>query len=178
MVLVLVFVLVSSALSRAVEGIGSRFKTVIVIYILSTFLSAVIAVTVSMLFPINLTLSHASSASAPSGFGEIITNLIMTVFTNPLYSLSQGDYLGILFWAVILGIALKKIGNESTKVLLSDFADALTMVVKGIIQFAPIGVMSIVFSVVSKNGIGVFVQYAELLALLVGSILIVALIAV
>lgn len=173
----LVFALVSSALSRAVEGIGDRFKTVIVLYILSTFLSAMIAVTVSMLFPINITLSQASSVSAPSGFGEIINNLIMSVFTNPLYSLSQGDYLGILFWAIILGIALKKIGTENTKVFLSDFADALTMVVKGIIQFAPLGVMSIVFSVVSKNGIGVFVQYAELIALLVGSILLVALIA-
>ena len=172
----LVFALVSSALSRAVEGIGDRFKTVIVLYILSTFLSAMIAVTVSMLFPINITLSQASSVSAPSGFGEIINNLIMSVFTNPLYSLSQGDYLGILFWAIILGIALKKIGTENTKVFLSDFADALTMVVKGIIQFAPLGVMSIVFSVVSKNGIGVFVQYAELIALLVGSILLVALI--
>ena len=173
----LVFALVSSALSRAVEGIGDRFKTVIVLYILSTFLSAMIAVTVSMLFPINITLSQASSVSAPSGFGEIINNLIMSVFTNPLYSLSQGDYLGILFWSIILGIALKKIGTENTKVFLSDFADALTMVVKGIIQFAPLGVMSIVFSVVSKNGIGVFVQYAELIALLVGSILLVALIA-
>ena len=103
----LVFVLVSSALSRAVEGIGDRFKTVIILYISSTFLAAMIAVAGSALFPLKLTLAHASSVKPPGGFNEIITNMVMSIFTNPLYSLSQGDYLGILFWAIVFGISLK-----------------------------------------------------------------------
>ena len=172
----LVFVLVSSALSRAVEGIGDRFKTVILLYIFSTFLSGMVAVIVSMLFPVTLTLTGTSSVNPPGGFSEIITNMLLSIFSNPLYSLSNGDYLGILFWAVVIGICLKKVGSDSTKDILDDFAEALTRVVRGIIQFAPIGVMSIVFRVVSQNGLGIFVQYAELILLLVGSILTVALI--
>lgn len=173
---ILVFFLVCSALSRAVEGIGDRFKTVITLYLFSTFLAGMVAVLVSKFFPITLKLTEASSVSSPGGFDEIITNMLLSIFSNPLHSLSNGDYLGILFWAIVIGICLKKIAKDSTKDMLDDFADALTMIVRGIIQFAPIGVMSIVFSVVSQNGIGVFVQYGELILLLVGSILVVALI--
>ena len=172
----LVFVLVSSALSRAVEGIGDRFKTVIALYLFSTFLSGMIAVIASMLIPLTLSLTHASDVTPPGGFSDIISNMLLNIFSNPLYSLSNGDYLGILFWSIIFGICLKKVGSDSTKDILDDFADALTMVVRGIIQFAPLGVMSIVFTVVSQNGIGVFVQYAELILLLVGCILTVALV--
>ena len=172
----LVFVLVSSALSRAVEGIGDRFKTVIFLYLFSTCSAAMIAVTVSFLFPLKLSLTQASSVSPPSGFNEIITNMLLNIFSNPLYSLSNGDYLGILFWAIVFGICINKVGSDSTKGILSDFAEALTLVVKGIIQFAPIGVMSLVFTVVSQNGLSVFVQYGELILLLVGSIATVALI--
>ena len=173
---ILVFALVSSALSRAVEGIGERFKTVIILYFLSTFFAAMIAVFVSYLFPLNLTLTNASSVTPLGGFDEIISNMLLGIFSNPLYSLSNGDYLGILFWAIVFGICLKKVASDSTKDIMDDFADALTMIIRGIIQFAPFGVMSIVFSIVSKNGLNVFVQYGELMLLLVGCILIVALI--
>lgn len=173
---ILVFVLVSSALSRAVEGIGERFKTVIILYFFSTFLAGMVAVLVSGLFPVTLTLTNASSVAPLGGFDEIISNMLLGIFSNPLYSLSNGDYLGILFWAIVFGICLKKVGSDSTKDIMDDFADALTMVIRGIIQFAPLGVMSIVFSVVSKNGLNVFVQYGELMLLLVGCISIVALI--
>ena len=173
---ILVFVLVSSALSRAVEGIGERFKTVIILYFCSTFLAGMVAVLVSGLFPVTLTLTNASSVAPLGGFDEILSNMLLGIFSNPLYSLSNGDYLGILFWAIVFGICLKKVGSDSTKDIMDDFADALTMVIRGIIQFAPLGVMSIVFSVVSKNGLDVFVQYGELMLLLVGCISIVALI--
>ena len=172
----LVFVLVASALSKAGEGIGSRFKTVIVLYIFSTFLSAMVAVTGSFLFPVTMHLTEAGNVTAPGGLGEVISNMLLNIFANPLLSLSQGDYLGILFWAIVFGICLKKVATSHTKTVLVECADAISMVVRGIIQFAPIGIMSLVFSAVSESGLSIFVQYGQLILLLVGCIATVALI--
>ena len=169
----LVFLLVSSALSKANEGVGSRFRKIILLYFLATFIAAVTAVVVSFIFPISITLTNASSVSAPGGLNQILSNLLLNIFLNPLYSLSEGNYLGILFWAFVFGICLKEVGSDNTKTVISDFADALTMVVKIFIQFAPIGIMSLVFTAVSQNGLSIFVQYGELILLLVGSMLIV-----
>ncbi len=168
---ILVFLLVCSALSKADDEIGSKFKRIIVLYLFSTFMAAILAVIGSFIYPISITLTKASTMSSPGGLTEVLGNMFLSIFANPLVSLSQGDYLGILFWAFVLGVCLKKVGSDSTKNILSDFAEALTLVVGGIIQFAPIGVMSLVFTAVSKSGLGVFVQYAELIILIVGCML-------
>ena len=168
---ILVFLLVCSALSKADDEIGSKFKRIIVLFLLSTFLAGVVAAIGSFLFPISITLTDASSVSPPGGLSEILGNMLLNIFANPLLSLSNGDYLGILFWAFVLGVCIKKVGNDKTKGLLSDFSEALTMIVVGIIQFAPIGIMSLVFTAVSKNGIDIFIQYGELILLLVGCML-------
>lgn len=172
----LVFVLVASALSKAGEGIRSRFKTVIVLYIFSTFLSAMVAVTGSFLFPVSMHLTQAGKVTAPGGLSEVISNMLLNIFTNPLQSLSQGDYLGILFWAIVFGICLKQVGSPTTKNVFEDCANATSLIVKGIIQFAPIGIMSLVFSAVAENGLSIFIQYGQLILLLVACIGTVALI--
>ena len=171
---ILVFILVASALSRASEGIGSRFKTVIVLYLFSTFLSAMVAVTGSYLFPVSMHLTNASDVAAPGGLGEVISSMLLKIFANPLQSLSQGDYLGILFWAIVMGLCLKKIASDSTLDVFSDLADATSLAVRGIIQFAPIGIMGLVFSAVSESGLSIFIQYGQLVLLLVGCIATVA----
>ncbi|ADC46837.1 transporter SDF family [Methanobrevibacter ruminantium M1] len=171
---ILVFILVASALSRASEGIGSRFKTVIVLYLFSTFLSAMVAVTGSYLFPVGMHLTDASDVAAPGGLGEVISSMLLKIFANPLQSLSQGDYLGILFWAIVIGLCLKKIASDSTLDVFSDLADATSLAVRGIIQFAPIGIMGLVFSAVSESGLSIFIQYGQLVLLLVGCIATVA----
>ena len=168
---ILVFLLVCSALSKAKDEIGSKFKKIICLYLFSTFMAAILAVIGSFICPISITLTEASTMSSPGGLTEVLGNMFLSIFANPLISLAQGDYLGILFWAFVLGVCLNKVGSDSTKDILSDLSDALTMVVGGIIQFAPIGVMSLVFTAVSKSGLGVFVQYAELIVLIVGCML-------
>ena len=168
---ILVFLLVCSSLSKAEPGVGNKFKGIIGLYLCSSFLATVVAVIGSLLFPVKMVLTEASSMSAPGGLGDILTDMILGIFANPLVSLSQGDYLGILFWAFVLGVCLKKVAKDSTKDLLVDFADALTMVVTGIIQFAPIGIMALVFTAVSKNGLNIFVQYGQLILLIVGCML-------
>lgn len=171
---ILVFVLVSSAISKARSGIGSRFKTVIVLYLFSTFLSAMVAIIASTLFPVTIHLSLASDATAPGGIGEVMYNMLMVIFSNPLSLLAEGQYLGILFWAIVLGIALKMVATDTTKDVIHDLANSVTLIVRGIIQCAPIGIMGLVFTSVSENGLGIFTQYGELILLLVGCIAFVA----
>lgn len=170
----LVFVLVASAISKARNGIGSRFKTVIILYLFSTFLSAMVAIVGSTLFPVSIHLTHASTATAPGGLGEVMYEMVMTIFSNPIDLLSKGQYLGILFWSIVFGIALKMVASDTTKDVLTDLADAVTLIVRGIIQCAPIGIMGLVFTSVSESGIGIFTQYGQLILLLVGCIAFVA----
>ena len=171
---ILVFVLVASAISKAGEGIGSRFKTVIVLYLFSTFLSAMVAIVGSTLFPVTIHLSGASTAAAPGGLGEVMSNMIMTIFSNPIDLLSEGQYLGILFWSIVFGLALKVVASDTTKDVITDCAEAVTAIVRAIIQFAPIGIMGLVFTSVSESGLGIFTQYGQLILLLVGCIAFVA----
>lgn len=171
---ILVFVLVASAISKARTGIGSRFRTVIILYLFSTFLSAMVAIIASTLFPVTIHLTDASTATAPGGLGEVMSNMILTVFSNPIELLSQGQYLGILFWSIVFGIALKMVASDTTKDVITDCADAVTMIVRGIIQFAPIGIMGLVFTSVSESGLAIFTEYGQLILLLVGCIAFVA----
>lgn len=172
---ILVFVLVISAISKAKSGIGDRFKTVIVLYLFSTFLSALVAILFSTIFPVSIHLSGAANATAaPTGIAEVMSDMIKTIFTNPIDLISEGQYLGILFWSIVFGIALKIVASDTTKDVITDIANAVTKVVRGIIQCAPIGIMGLVFKSVSESGLAIFTQYGQLILLLVGCIAFVA----
>lgn len=172
---ILVFVLVISAISKAKSGIGDRFKTVIVLYLFSTFLSAMVAILFSTIFPVSIHLSGAANATAaPTGIAEVMSDMIKTIFTNPIDLISEGQYLGILFWSIVFGIALKIVASDTTKDVITDIANAVTKVVRGIIQCAPIGIMGLVFKSVSESGLAIFTQYGQLILLLVGCIAFVA----
>lgn len=174
---ILVFVLVISSLSQATNGIGKRFRTVIFLYMLSTLLAAVVAVFASFAFPVTLKLTQAAGdAVPPSGIGEVFANLLNNIVSNPVASLANANYVGILTWAIILGLALKKLGSDHTKEALKDLSDAVSQAVRWIINLAPIGIMGLVFSSVSENGLAIFKDYGKLLVLLVGCMLGVALI--
>jgi serine/threonine transporter len=174
---VLVFVLVMSALANASVGIGGRFRTVIILYMLSTLLAAVVAVAGSFLFPVAIKLDVAAASNTPpEGIGEVLTNLINNMVANPVASLMNANYVGILFWAIIFGLALKKLASAETKKLVTDFADMVSQAVRWVIQLAPFGILGLVFQTVSENGLGIFTDYGKLLLLLVGCMLAVALI--
>lgn len=175
---ILVFVLVISSLANAAGGIGRRFRTVIILYVLSTLFAAIVAVTVSKIFPITLTLTEVAQtdSAAPSGVGEILKALLLNMVSNPIKSLSEANYIGILMWAVVFGVALKQLARESTKKVLGDISEAVTKTVRWVINLAPFGIMGLVFTSVSENGIGIFTDYGHLLLVLVGCMLAVALI--
>ena len=173
---VLVAILVAASIAKAKGGLGPRFRTVIMLYLLSTLLAAFVAVTGSFLFPVSLTLHDAASGEAPDGLAEVFSNLLTNMVTNPLLSVSSANYIGILFWSVITGIALKLKASETTIRVVSDFSEVVSQAVKWIIQFAPFGILGLVFSSVSESGLEIFTDYGRLLALLVGCMAITALV--
>ncbi|MBQ2839935.1 MAG: serine/threonine transporter SstT [Oscillospiraceae bacterium] len=173
---ILVFVLVIASLSSAGKGIGKRFGKVIFFYLLTTFLAAVLAVFASFLFPITIPFTEAASQSAPSGLGEVFGTLLGNMVMNPLSSIISGNYIGILTWAVIFGLALRHVANDKTKEVLSDISDAVSKTVAWIIQLAPFGIMGLVFSSVHEYGLDIFTDYGKLLVLLVGCMLTMALV--
>ena len=170
----LVFILVASAISQAKTGVGSKFKIIIAIFLLMNFIAVVVATISCFIFPVSIHLSAASTAVSPGGLADILGEMLLKIFSNPIKSLSEGEYLGILFWSIIIGIALRMVGSDTTKDLLNDIAEVFSKIVYFIIQFAPIGVMGLVFTSVCESGLSIFSQYGELILLIVGCILIMA----
>lgn len=168
---VLVAVLVAASIAKAGGGLSPRFRTVISEYMLSTFIAAMCAVLGSFLFPVVLDLQDAAEGAAPGALSDVFMNLLTNMVTNPLMSVSAANYIGILFWAVIIGIALKLRASEATIGVVSDFSEVITLAVKWVIQFAPFGILGLVFSAVSESGLDIFTTYGHLLLLLVGCML-------
>ncbi len=173
----LVLFLVMSALSHQGEGTKNNMKRVIFLYLLGTFLSGCVAVIASFLFPISISLTETSTdiASAPSGIGEVLHSLLMSVVSNPVEALVNANYLGILTWAILLGIALRK-ASDGTKNAIANIADALSQIVRWVINCAPFGVLGLVFSTLSEQGLTSLLGYGKLVLLLVGSMAFVALV--
>ena len=174
---VLVFVIVASALAQGTSKLDRRFGTVIWLYMLTTFLAAAIAAITSFLFPQTIVLAEAAESEVvPQGLGEVLGTLLTNFVANPISALLNGNYIGILFWACLFGLAMKKYGAESTKVFLANTADAVSQIVRWIINLAPFGIMGLVYTNVVNNGLSIFTQYGRLLALLVGTMLFMALV--
>lgn len=173
---VLVFLLVCSALSRAHSNIGPRFRTVIILYLMSTLIAAIVSVAASFIFPVRISFTTLATATAPDGIAEVLRNLVLNMVTNPISSISSANYMGILFWAVVAGLCLRKTASETTLTFVSDLATSVSIIVRIIIQFAPFGIMGLVFASVSESGLDIFTDYGKLLLVLVGSMFFVALV--
>ena len=173
---ILVFFLVASAISQHRKGQQTNMKSVIGLYLLGTFSAALVAVIMSFLFPVTLTLgSGVEDIAAPGGVVEVLKALLLNVVDNPIKALYNANYIGILTWALMLGFTLKK-AAASTKLMLSNVSDALTEMVRIVIAFAPLGIMGLVFDAIATSGIGALLGYGKLLAVLIGCMLFIALI--
>ena len=171
---ILVFFLVISALANA-RAAGSM-KTVVLLYVVSTFVAALVAVVASFLFPIELTLSApAADQSSPSGIGEVLGALVMNVVSNPVDALMNANYIGILAWAVAVGMILRK-SREETRIVLGDASSAVSSIVQIVIRFAPIGIFGLVSHTLATEGFQVMLEYAQLLLVLLGAMAFVALV--
>ena len=176
---VLVAVLVAGSLCQGSAKLDKRFGLVIFLYLFSTYLASFTAVVASYIFPQTITLTESmksESITAPGSMGDIITGLFQNLIANPVSAVAEGNYLGILFWSIIIGLALKKFAGEATQTMMLNFSDAITQVVRWIINLAPFGILGLVFDAVSESGFDIFVTYGKLMLLLVGTMLTVALI--
>ena len=175
---ILVFILVSSSLANAKGGNMKQFRTVIFLYLFSTLCAAVVAVLVNFIHPVTITLAGVDPTQGfdpPSSMVDIISNLLFSLVDNPLSAMLNASYIGILFWAVIFGFALKT-AEDGTKKVMEDLADGTSKVVRWIISCAPFGILGLVYEAVSTSGLEIFTVYGELVLVLVISMLIVALV--
>lgn len=174
---VLVFVIVAAALAQGTAKLDRRFGMVIWLYMLTTFIAAALAVCTSFLFPQTVTLAEAAQQDVvPQGLGEVMNTLLKNFVENPLSAITKGNYIGILFWACMFGFAMKAIATDPAKSFMANVSDAVSQIVRWIINLAPFGILGLVFTNVSENGLSIFTQYGKLLALLVGTMLFMALV--
>lgn len=173
----LVFALVANALSQTREGQKSNMKTVVGLYLLGTFAAALMAVIVNYIFPLKLVLKKAETGelSPPQGVAEVFQSLLLNLVDNPVNALATANYIGVLFWAVIFGFAMRT-ASPNTKDLLHTLAEVTSQVVSWIINLAPFGIMGLVFTTISENGLGILADYGMLLAVLVGTMFFIALV--
>nr|WP_307776276.1 serine/threonine transporter SstT [uncultured Cetobacterium sp.] len=171
---ILVFFLVMSSVLQHKKGQKTNMKSVILLYLLGTFLSGLTAVIISFLFPITIKFSSIpASMPNPQNIGEVLKALVLNIVDNPVKALLNANYIGILSWGILLGFFLKNASQEAKSTIVS-LSDAFLNIVKFIIEFAPLGVMGLVFKTVSENGMSAFLSYGKLLGVLLGCMFIVA----
>lgn len=173
----LVFVLVASALSQNEKGQKTNMSTIIGLYLVGTLAAALVAVVVNYLFPITLTLDTATQPklSSPEGVGQVFHSLLLKMVDNPINALGTANYIGVLTWAVIFGLAFRN-SNKETKEFLQTIADVTSQVVRWIINLAPFGILGLVFKTISDNGVKILANYGFLILALVGTMFFVALV--
>ena len=159
---ILVFVLIAASIANHKQGQSTHLRPILLLYLLGTFCSAVVAVLASLLFPSSLVLvSEAISAAPPEGIGEVLHSLLFSAVSNPVQALLEANYIGILVWAVGLGIALRQAGS-STRGLIDDLSGAITQIVKGVISLAPLGIFGLVAATLAESGVSAMLGYAHL----------------
>ena len=173
---ILVFVLVMASIANHKHGQETHIKPILFLYLLGTFAAAVVAVIASALFPSTLVLStHDLTVSAPGGIAEVLQSLLLSVVDNPVSALMNANFIGILAWAIGMGIAIRHAG-ETTRTVLDDLSNGVTLIVRVVIRFAPLGIFGLVASTLATSGFGALLGYAHLLVVLIGCMLFVALV--
>ncbi len=173
---VLVFVLVASSIANHKQGNQTSIKPILSLYLLGTFAAALTAVVMSFVFPTELVLvTSGAEASPPEGIGEVMQTLLFKVVDNPVNALLTGNFIGVLAWAIGLGLAMRH-GADSTKHLFRDVANGVSGIVKFVIRLAPVGIFGLVASTIADTGFEALWGYAQLLAVLIGSMILIALV--
>ncbi|MBK5542395.1 serine/threonine transporter SstT [Pseudomonas sp. TH05] len=173
---ILVFVLVMASIANHKHGQQTHIRPILVLYLLGTFAAAVVAVIASSLFPSALVLStHDVAISAPGGIAEVLQSLLLSVVENPVSALMNANFIGILAWAIGMGVAIRHAG-ETTRTVLGDLSNGVTLIVQVVIRFAPLGIFGLVASTLATSGFGALLGYLHLLAVLIGCMLFVALV--
>lgn len=173
---VLVLFLVTAAIAQHKKGKRTNMKSIIVLYLVGTFAASVVAVVASFMFPVSLSLADSpEDVAAPGGIAEVLQTLLLNIVDNPVNAIVNANYIGILAWAILFGLALRN-APDATKSVISNLSDAVSKVVTWVIKLAPLGIMGLIFQSISENGLGSLLSYGKLLAILLGCMFFVALV--
>jgi serine/threonine transporter len=172
---ILVFFLVISALMNAKAA--SSMKTVIILYIIGTLIASIVAVVASTIFPVELVLTSTNDIehSAPSSVGDVLANLLTNIVANPVDAIANANFLGVLAWSCVLGIAMRRT-SDTVKEVFTSISEGISTVVRWVINLAPFGIMGLIYTSVSTSGLDIFINYGQIIVLLVACMLIIALI--
>lgn len=170
----LVFVLIIASISNHKSGTQVNVRPTLVLYMVGTFLAALTAVLVSFAFPTDLILKAGEvSQTPPASLTEVIKTLLVNVVENPIKAMVNANYMGVLSWAAIIGLALRH-ASDTTKGMINDVAEAVSNVVRWVIWFAPLGVFGLVTQTIAETGLKVLLDYGKLIVLLVSSMAFIA----
>lgn len=173
---VLVFVLVAAAIAGHKQGQPTHIRGVLLLYVVGTLAAAVVAVIASFLMPTELSLDLTGvSGNPPSNLSEILENLVLSAVNNPVRALLEANFIAILLWAVGLGFMLRN-ARDTTRQSLDDLSEAVSGIVRGVIRLAPLGIFGLVANTLAESGIGALLGYGQLLGVIVGCMLFVALV--
>lgn len=171
---ILVFILVMASIANHKHGQETHIRPILVLYLFGTFAAAVVAVVASMLFPSQLILATSDATmSPPGGISDVLQGLLLSVVANPVTALMEANFIGILAWAIALGVAIRHAG-ETTRTVVDDLSNGVTLIVRMVIRFAPLGIFGLVASTLAESGVGALLGYLHLLAVLLGCMLFVA----
>jgi serine/threonine transporter len=173
---ILVFVLVAAAIANHKKGQPTHIRPVLILYLLGTFAAALVAVVASFAFPTTLVLdTAAATGNPPGGVLVVLKNLLLNVVANPVRALMEANFIGILAWAIGLGVSLRH-ASDGTRAMVNDLAAAVSSIVHVVIRFAPLGIFGLVAATLGETGFDALLGYGKLLMVIVGSMLFVALV--
>ncbi|MCV6615039.1 MAG: serine/threonine transporter SstT [Cellvibrionaceae bacterium] len=172
---ILVFVLVLSSLANHQQGQATHMRPIILLYVIGTVAAALVAVSLSFAFPVSLSLAiNESSLAPPQGIGEVLETVLFKMVDNPINAIASGNFIGILVWAIGLGLAFRR-ASDNTRAFLQQSADAVTVLVKFVIRLAPLGIFGLVSHAIASTGFEALAEYGQLLGVLLSAMLIIAL---
>lgn len=173
---ILVFILVAASIANQRKNQHTYMRPIVILYLFGTFTAALTAVSMSFLFPTTLTLvSGAEGATPPQGIAEVLNTLLFQVVDNPVHALMNANYIGILAWAIGLGLALHH-ASGTTKAVFEDLSNSVSQIVRFIIRLAPFGIFGLVSSTIATTGFSALASYGHLLAVLLGAMAVIALV--
>lgn len=173
---ILVFILVAASIANQKKNQTTHMRPIVVLYLIGTFSAALTAVLLSFLFPTELTLvAGAEGATPPQGIGEVLHTLLFKLVDNPVSALMNANYIGILAWAIGLGLALHH-ASDTTKAVFEDLSHGVSQIVRFIIRLAPFGIFGLVANTFATTGFSALAGYAQLLFVLLLAMAIIALV--
>ncbi|MBV6288056.1 serine/threonine transporter SstT [Pseudomonas aegrilactucae] len=173
---ILVFVLVMASIANHKQDQQTHIRPILTLYLLSTFGAAVVAVIASMVFPSELVLAtHNASMNPPGSISDVLQGLLLSVVDNPVTALVNANFIGILAWAIALGVAMRH-ASDTTRTAIDDLSNGVTQIVRLVIRFAPLGIFGLVAATLAESGVGALLGYLHLLTVLIGCMLFVALV--